>query len=443
MGLFGDSEEDRMNNMGLLGLMAGGGILSANQPGVSMGQALGQGFAGAGTGLMQMQKMRQQAQQMKMMDDYRKAQIAQMQAKTAQQKEQHDAWKGILSPMGAAQPVADGQADGQPPMAAPPMGPSQTGQPMVPPSTDQTPSGQPQAGRSPMGSIPPDLMRVLSVMEPAEGAKALSALLAKQQETGQWERIDKDGKPSPSGAFLRDKFSQNIKPIDPTMAKVELNPSFNMPPIQTEEDKALGQHYVKEYGGIVDAANSAESARNQIRMARSFSDVGSDGKELPSVMQQKFGNAAVALGMNVESPGFKNLLGRVTDGQSFVGATQNLVLTKMQAQKGPQTENDAKRIEQTVASLGNTPEARDFLLRASDALAYEDILKRDHYETYRKENGTLGGAAGSWRSFRKEVPFMGVSPATGKPVFFSEFSEANSGRKQADIISAWKKQYGG
>jgi hypothetical protein len=75
--LFGDSEEDRMNNMGLLGLMAGGGILSANQPGISTGQALGQGFAGAGTNMMQMQKMRQQAQQMKMMDDYRKAMMEQ------------------------------------------------------------------------------------------------------------------------------------------------------------------------------------------------------------------------------------------------------------------------------------------------------------------------------------------------------------------------------
>jgi len=70
---FGDTENEKRQNMGLLAMLAGGSILGANQPGVSTGQALGAGITGAGTGLMQMQKMQQQAAQQKAMTDYRNA----------------------------------------------------------------------------------------------------------------------------------------------------------------------------------------------------------------------------------------------------------------------------------------------------------------------------------------------------------------------------------
>lgn len=211
---------------------------------------------------------------------------------------------------------------------------------------------------------------------------------------------------------------------------------------EMEEQKQFGGDLVKEYSSIRERAVAAEDARNQIRMARAFADTDQTGKPLPSVLQQKAGNAAVALGFNVESPAMKATLGRISDGQSFTGTMQNLVLTKMQAQKGPQTENDAKRIEQTVASLGNTPEARDFLLRAADALSFEDTFKRQHWDKHMTDKKTFMGAAKSWGDFRKDVPFMGVSPNTGKPAFFSEFYEANRDKPANEVIAAWRQQYG-
>jgi hypothetical protein len=56
--IFGETEEQRAQSLGLLGLLTGGGILAGNQPGASMGQALGQGLNQGVSGLMQMQGQR-------------------------------------------------------------------------------------------------------------------------------------------------------------------------------------------------------------------------------------------------------------------------------------------------------------------------------------------------------------------------------------------------
>lgn len=207
------------------------------------------------------------------------------------------------------------------------------------------------------------------------------------------------------------------------------------------ENSAYGGQLVTEYKGIAERASSAEDARNQLRIARGVADP-ADPAALPSALQQKAGKVAAVLGFNPEAPAIKAMLGNVSNGQSFVGTMQNLVLTKMQAQKGPQTENDAKRIEATVASLGNTPAARDFLMKAADALAYEDMMKRDFWDNYRAEKGTFDGAQVEWRKFKNNVPLVGVSPKTGKPVFFSEFAEANRGRPMTELVQAWSSQYG-
>lgn len=210
---------------------------------------------------------------------------------------------------------------------------------------------------------------------------------------------------------------------------------------ERSESSGYGGFLVSEYKGIAERASAAEDARNQLRIARGIADP-ADPAALPSALQQKAGNAVVAMGFNPETPAIKAMLGNVANGQAFVGTMQNLVLTKLQAQKGPQTENDAKRIESTVASLGNTPAARDFLMRAADALSYEDMMKREFWDNHRGEKGSFDGAQVAWRKFKSELPMVGTSPKTGQPLFFSEFAEANRGRPMQELVQAWSTQYG-
>lgn len=70
---FGTDEEQKRQNLGLLALLAGAGISQANQPGASMGQAVGAGLGQGAQGLMQMQQLQQRAnlqqQQMQLAQD--------------------------------------------------------------------------------------------------------------------------------------------------------------------------------------------------------------------------------------------------------------------------------------------------------------------------------------------------------------------------------------
>jgi hypothetical protein len=84
--------------------------------------------------------------------------------------------------------------------------------------------------------------------------------------------------------------------------------------------------------------------------------------------------------------------------QSFTAIGQQVVLDRQMAQKGPQTENDARRLEQTFAKLGNTPEANEFILDVTEAQAKRDQEYRNFLLSYRRRGGSLDGAQESWES---------------------------------------------
>ncbi len=84
--------------------------------------------------------------------------------------------------------------------------------------------------------------------------------------------------------------------------------------------------------------------------------------------------------------------------QSFTAIGQQVVLDRQMAQKGPQTENDAKRLEQTFAKLGNTPEANEFILDVTEAQAKRDQEYRNFLLSYRRKNGSLDGAQEQWEA---------------------------------------------
>lgn len=76
MGLF-DGEDDERQNLGLLGMMTGLGIMQANQPGATMGQAVGAGGLQGLQGMMQMRQMAQRDRQLKATQAYHDAMLQQ------------------------------------------------------------------------------------------------------------------------------------------------------------------------------------------------------------------------------------------------------------------------------------------------------------------------------------------------------------------------------
>jgi hypothetical protein len=87
-----------------------------------------------------------------------------------------------------------------------------------------------------------------------------------------------------------------------------------------------------------------------------------------------------------------------TDTQKFQSNAINGVLQKQLEQKGPQTESDAKRIEQIGAQLGKTKDANAFILSTAKEQLKRDVEQRNFYDRWYKTNKTYDGAEDAWFS---------------------------------------------
>lgn len=247
----------------------------------------------------------------------------------------------------------------------------------------------------------------------------------------------------PGTPEFADYIRRVTMPSSPT-----INVSTNLPPQPKKEQEARGTALAARGQAVFDAAQKASAQIPALQMALTISDTAESGDPLPSALQERAGTLLQGLGFDVENGPFSKVLGNITSGQAFNAIMQNAVLTKMQAQAGPQTESDTRLIRQTVANLGNTPEARNFLLRSAMSLAQRDVDKSAFYEDYWAENGTYDGAERAWSSRMGRVPLFGVNPNTKLPVFFSEFKEgvraANPDANLSDqeIQDLWVKKYG-
>lgn len=229
------------------------------------------------------------------------------------------------------------------------------------------------------------------------------------------------------------QYQADLKKAGATNVTTNVTPTG--PSLQeTEEQKARGKDLVAEFGAVREAGDNARQQRAMLQQAIQVNEMAT----APSELRQVAGNMAVSLGFDPESVG----LGNITTGQQFNGVMQNLVLAKMQAQKGPQTENDAKRIEMTVASLGNTPAAREFLLNSAMNMNQLEILKERHWQDWWEQNGTYDGAASAWNKGLGNERFVATNPKSGVTVFLPEFmaraKEVNPDATMEQILELWR-----
>lgn len=212
---------------------------------------------------------------------------------------------------------------------------------------------------------------------------------------------------------------------------------------EKSENVAMGQELVKDYAVVREQSAAAENSLAQIEIAMRIPVT--TGTTAPYLA--KAGALAQALGFDRKILSQYGL-GDASNAEAFTGVMNNLVISRMQAQKGPQTENDARRIEATLASLGNTPEAANFLLRTAKALARRDVDKMAFYDDYRGRNqGSLDGVGAAWRSHLSDSPLVGINPTTKQPVFYDEFvtgfRKANPNATIEDTRKVWSEKYGG
>lgn len=209
-----------------------------------------------------------------------------------------------------------------------------------------------------------------------------------------------------------------------------------------KESEKLAELRVKRLDEIQQKAIQAEESIesiNQIRAIDLDTGLGVETRgQIAKVWDAMGGNGKELTGVNP------------SDVQKFKAVATKQVLDIMASQKGPQTDQDAARIEKAVANLGNTKEANQFVMDAAIGIANRKIEQSAFYENFLEENDTVKGADSAWRDFKSKTPMVSdvvKDPVSGNPLFYYQFKTMmmNKQNKQGqqftqdDINEAWRR----
>lgn len=188
-----------------------------------------------------------------------------------------------------------------------------------------------------------------------------------------------------------------LPPGDPRRAQYEALIRKEITPVagtnitmvsEKAEQAARGARLDKQYDDISKAAGLASKTLPAIEANLSALNKGFD---------TGFGKETVAAGASVLAAlGVKDAAKFATDTQMFQSNAISAVLQKQLEQKGPQTESDAKRIEQIGAQLGKTKDANRFILDTAKEQLRRDMDQRNFYDRWYEANKTYNGAENAW-----------------------------------------------
>lgn len=157
------------------------------------------------------------------------------------------------------------------------------------------------------------------------------------------------------------------------------------------ETVARGRGYVEHETAV---RNAAAAARKALVGIESAQDVLSRGFETG------FGKETLAKGASVLAAlGVDKAEKFATDAQKFLQAATERVLAAQLEQKGVQTNQDAQRIEQAGARMGNTKTANEFILDVARAQAERAIAQDKFYRDWLRDpenKNSLRGAEDAW-----------------------------------------------
>lgn len=169
------------------------------------------------------------------------------------------------------------------------------------------------------------------------------------------------------------------------------NVTTNLPPGEKAEEVKRGELFVEDQKKV---ASNATTARKSLAGIQSAQDVLSRDFETGFLTETKAKAASVLAALGIS--GAEKF---ATDAQKFLQATTQRVLDAQLEQKGVQTNQDAQRIEQTGARMGNTKAANEFILDVARAQAERAIAHDKFYRDWLrdpKNKNSLRGAEDAW-----------------------------------------------
>ena len=187
-----------------------------------------------------------------------------------------------------------------------------------------------------------------------------------------------------------------LRPQPPAAtATTALNPRQTQTQFETDENirrgdsEAMSKLRVKEYEQLGTAATSARKSTQGIATAERI---------LTSGFNTGWGTEAQAAAANIlASFGVPEAKNYATNAQLFLAQARTVTNDRLLDQKGPQTDNDFRRVEETGARLGNTADANKFLLAVNRAINNQTIEKHSFFTKWETKNNSLKGAEQAWQ----------------------------------------------
>lgn len=211
---------------------------------------------------------------------------------------------------------------------------------------------------------------------------------------------------------------------------------------ESSYNKEMGKMRAKKYGKIIESRDDA--AKTNFYLNQALATI-NDPIGMASAFTNSIGTFATQLGLKLGDKWEKKLTGS----QKFEGLMGNILAAKLALQKGPQTDKDADRMKRTMASLGNTKEARIFFIKSMTALNNRTIEKAAFYENWETQKGTIKGAEKEWQKSIAKMPLIAIrktADGSDQTILYNEFlkesQKANPAYSNSEIKQIWIKRYG-
>jgi hypothetical protein len=153
-----------------------------------------------------------------------------------------------------------------------------------------------------------------------------------------------------------------------------------------------GKFLQKSYEEIRDRANRGRRFLPNLELASKTLERGLEtgfGAEFKKDAQR----VLVGLGLNTDEA-----KANVENAELFQTVVKNQVLQRLADQKGPQTDQDALRAEQTIAGFDKSTDVNKFLIAFDKAVTKQDLAQEKFYRDWRVKNKTFDGAEDAWLS---------------------------------------------
>ena len=192
--------------------------------------------------------------------------------------------------------------------------------------------------------------------------------------------------PAVVNALRAQPAATTTAPLNPKQTQTQYETNER---IRGSDSEAMGKLRVKEYEQLGTAALAARKAMPGIDTAERILNAG---------FNTGWGTEAQAAAANIlASLGVPDAKNYATNAQLFLAQARTVTNDRLLDQKGPQTDNDFKRTEETGARLGNTADANKFLLAVNRAINKQTIEKHNFFTKWVSKNDSLKGAEQAWQ----------------------------------------------